>query len=372
MKKIIYGLMFINMGFCYADSTSSLPQSTDGNVYFDIGLGAAKIDGLPTGSAAANINWGYNFNRGFALEAGWTTMPSKQWGHLDNYNIYDIAAKGTIPLSDVFDLYGRLGVAGAYSSWTGTCFDPKYYQQGSAWGMVGLAGVGASFNLSPSYSLYLENNNYIPVGKQSSAFGYTSAVFFGFQYNFGQSSAMNSQTVTAPVIVPEPTPVVNTQIAAAYIPSSVVITDMVAASIESNESEFAPVSPAFAERIFNDKTGRYVVVQKGDTLYGISCGVDAYVTTLQTKNKLNGNIIKIGNKLYLDEPKYIPQSEYDHFNQRIHTDGNRRYFEAICGDDLLNVSRLSGIEVQQLAKINNIKNIHRILVGSKVYLDPAK
>ena len=59
MKKIIYGLMFINMGFCYADSTSSLPQSTDGNVYFDIGLGAAKIDGLPTGSMILQLKVQY-------------------------------------------------------------------------------------------------------------------------------------------------------------------------------------------------------------------------------------------------------------------------------------------------------------------------
>lgn len=363
MKKLIYTLALLSATCSYADSSSTPAANYDGNVYFDIGLGAAKIENLPTGAAAINMNWGYNFNRGFALEAGWTAMPSQQWGHLDNYNVYDIAAKGTIPLSKTFDLYGRAGIAGAYSSWTGTCYNSDYYNQGSAFGMVGLVGVGASFNLDRSYSLYLEDNNYIPFGGAKGSFGYTNAVLFGFQYNFGQ------YTPTAPVVVAEPVPEIPTP---AIIPVPVVPT-VIAADNESSESMIvSTVSPAFADRIFTDKTGRYVIVQKGDTLYGISCGVDAYVTTLQTKNNLNGNIIQIGKKLYLDDPEYIPQSEYERFNQRIHMEGNRRYFEAICGDDLLNVSRLSDIDLQTLSKINGIKNVHKILVGSKVYLDPVK
>lgn len=375
MKKIFCALLLLSAGLTYADST---PTNSDGNVYFDIGLGAAKTDNLPTGAAAVNMNWGYNFNRGLALEAGWTAMPSKQWGHLDNYNIYDVAAKGTIPMGKTFDLYGRLGVAGAYSSWTGTCANSDYYNQGSAWGMVGLVGVGASFNLDPSYSLYLENNNYIPFGGAKGSFGYTSALLFGFQYNFGQSSkSQANQPVTSATYPSDTSGMNNGQIVtadhgAADIGAGTIVTaDIAAVGKESSES-VTMISPAYESRIFTDQSGRYLVVQKGDNLYNISCGVDVYVTTLQTKNNLKGNIIKIGNKLYLDEPHYIPQSEYDRFNQRIHTEGNRRYFEAICGDDLLNVSRLSGVSVQTLSKINNIKNANRILVGSKVYLDEAK
>lgn len=372
MKKIIYSLALIvgTISFSYAD-TDKTSTSYDGNAYFDIGLGAAKIENLPTGAAAINMNWGYNFNRGFALEAGWAAMPSNQWGHLDNYNIFDIAAKGTIPFNKTFDLYGKLGVAGAYSSWTGTCANTAYTQQGSAWGGVGLATIGVAFNLNPSFSLYLENNNYIPFGGQPNAFGYTTSALFGFQYNFGQSSSHVASTY--PSNNDDASTVVANHGTVPADNSDLLLTSVyVAKDTESAESvTFANVHPEFAKRIMTDDDGnKYIIVQKGDTLSSVSCGVDSYVTSLQAKNNLKNNIIVIGRKLYIDNPSYIPQNEYENFNKRIHMEGNRRYFEAICGDDLLKVSRLSGIDYKVIAKSNNMKNANRFLVGEKVYLDP--
>jgi hypothetical protein len=93
--------------------------------------------------------------------------------------------KGTIPLSNVFSLYGRLGVATAYSSWSGATCEPAVYQTtGSAWNYGGLAGVGASFALSRHFDLRVEDYAYMPVSGGSGNFGNVNVVTGGVQFNF--------------------------------------------------------------------------------------------------------------------------------------------------------------------------------------------
>lgn len=370
IKNILLTLLCIHCGYLFAEDSHS-------NVYFDVGAGASTINNLPTGAATVNMNWGYNFNRGLALEAGWAGMPSEQWGKLDNYNIYDVALKGTIPLSKTFDLYGRLGVGAAYSSWSGSCGDPAYYSPGSAWSMVGVAGIGAAFNLSPKFSLYLENNNYIPTAETKGSFGSASSLMFGFQYNFVSSttSAQNSDIQN------------NTSVASNYVNGSAeqAAAPIVVANVQHEDSSTQMTSngaviPAsidnasFNSRIQTDSNGnRYIVLVSGDTLYSISRNSGVSLPTLKSLNKIDASHIKIGKKLYLSTQDVISDSSNDinavSFNKRVINKNGNKSIEVISGDTLYRISLDSGVSEEKLVKLNKLNDRHTILVGQVLKLN---
>ncbi len=182
MKKLLVVLFAGVSTMVLADVSE--PYNGSG-AYINANAGIGTMQNVSNSSFALGVNAGYNFNRGFALEGGWTALPSQQSGQYSSYNIYDVAVKGTIPLSNVFSLYGRLGAATAYSSWSGaTCIPQVYQTTGSAWNYGGLAGVGASFVLSKHFDLRLEDYAYIPVAGDNGNFGTANIITGGVQYNF--------------------------------------------------------------------------------------------------------------------------------------------------------------------------------------------
>jgi hypothetical protein len=90
------------------------------SVYFNLSAGWGIINYQPTGAFAGGAGVGYSFNRYFALEADWAGLPSKQWGSLSNYNLYTLNMKGTLPVNDSWNFYGKVGSGIGYSSWSGT------------------------------------------------------------------------------------------------------------------------------------------------------------------------------------------------------------------------------------------------------------
>ncbi len=132
-------------------------------------LANAYIDGdigLNTtwSSLGLSADAGYLFNRYFALEGGLTYSPgySYSWtpgsSYSSSYWMIDAAAKGILPLSDVFALYGKLGIGfNNYSSWSSNtcngCSGPEY--SGTNIGI--LYGIGGKFNLSSQWSLHVED-----------------------------------------------------------------------------------------------------------------------------------------------------------------------------------------------------------------------
>ena len=186
MKKLLALVLFGIAASVFADVPANVSQPYDGSgAYINLNSGIATMQNVSNSSLALAGNAGYNFNRGFALEGGMTYLPSQQGGQLATYSIYDIAARGTLPLSNVFSLYGRLGVATAYSSWSGSSCTPVIYQNtGSAWNYGGLAGVGASFALSRHFDLRVEDYAYIPVNGEGGNFGTANVITGGVQFNF--------------------------------------------------------------------------------------------------------------------------------------------------------------------------------------------
>jgi opacity protein-like surface antigen len=118
-----------------------------------------------------NANAGYMFNPYIGAEGGFTYSPgntsSSTYGA---YYMFDAAAKGVLPLSSIFSLYGKLGVGYSAEPPLGSCTT----NCGNTSSNIGLlVGAGAQFNLSKSWSLHVEdfvvtgpNPNMLMVGGQ--------------------------------------------------------------------------------------------------------------------------------------------------------------------------------------------------------------
>lgn len=167
-----------------ADVTQDAGAST---TYVNLNTGIGKLYNLPTGEWTANINAGYNFNPYFALEGGYNMFAGSQFGATVVTNVVDVAAKGTLPLSPIFSLYGRAGVGVGNNSWSGTvnsgspncilCNDSVDSTYG-----LGLVGLGGSFALDKHWDLRVEDTLYFPFSNTYT--GTMMAFTFGTQYNF--------------------------------------------------------------------------------------------------------------------------------------------------------------------------------------------
>lgn len=159
--------------------SASLLAYADTPVYVDTNIGInTSWDTL-----GLDADMGYMFSKYIGVEGGLTYSPgySYNWGpysYSSNYWMFDGAAKGVLPLSDIFSLYGKVGLAfNNYSgSWSGCgnygCGSPEY--SGSNVGLL-LAG-GVQFNLSRQWSLHVEDH--------TSTGPNPNFLMFGGQFNF--------------------------------------------------------------------------------------------------------------------------------------------------------------------------------------------
>lgn len=143
MKKLLSFLIILPIA---AVNAAPIEPYDGAGTYININVGYATLQNLPNGSFSFNTNAGYNFNRAFALEGGWTNLTSSQYSATAYDNFYNAAVKGTLPLSDVFSLFGRLGGGINTTNFSGTsnCLCSSQDNVNFAW----LAGIGGSFVLS--------------------------------------------------------------------------------------------------------------------------------------------------------------------------------------------------------------------------------
>ncbi|RTK95238.1 MAG: hypothetical protein EKK64_07295 [Neisseriaceae bacterium] len=149
LKKLFIGLLGLVAVQAYAD------VYVDGN----IGLNTTY------GAFAWNVDGGYMINKNLGLEGGLTYSSGSYYWNSD-YWMFDGAVKGVLPLSDVFALYGKAGLA--LNSYTGEYSNAN---------LGILLGVGAQFNLDRYWTLHVED--YASTGYANPNF-----LMFGGQYNF--------------------------------------------------------------------------------------------------------------------------------------------------------------------------------------------
>jgi opacity protein-like surface antigen len=125
-----------------------------------------QSSGASTNNYSLGANLGYNINQYLATEVGYNQLwlASSSSNSNGRVGIEDIAAKGTIPLGNVFSLYGRAGVAG--------------YQNVDANSRVTFAnnvgilyGAGAQWALNKNWSLRAEDWSVTGLGENIIQFG---------------------------------------------------------------------------------------------------------------------------------------------------------------------------------------------------------
>ena len=167
-----------------------------GYIGFSFGQSKAKIDGNGLDSALASqgiasstsvdetdigfkLYGGYQFNKNFALEAGYTdfgeltshtvvTSPGSATGDgkWKAYSI-DISAVGILPINEKFSLFGRAGVSFWNLDFDFTANGPggTFGDSESENGVGPLLAIGASFDLARQFTLRAEYERHFDIGK---------------------------------------------------------------------------------------------------------------------------------------------------------------------------------------------------------------
>ncbi len=123
-----------------------------------------------------------------------------------------------------------------------------------------------------------------------------------------------------------------------------------------------------------------VTVQSGDTLSGLAARHDVPVSVLRTANKLNGDLIRVGQKLRLPrdqqmmvDPLYAAAAAELAQLQSGLLAADQKTHRVRSGESLSVIARRYRVSVRELQNWNNISNPNRLRVGQTltVYLSPS-
>ena len=162
--------------------------------YVAANLGYASIQNWWTAALALTINGGYNFNNYFATEAGvtWVTPISSNYStsggtpssYTQNQSFIDMAAKGSLPFSDIFNLYAKAGLGLAYSSASSIANSSAYNWNGATSTLspgIYLA-LGGELKLSKALQATFEDYGLMPL--ENTNWGNINVFALGLKYNF--------------------------------------------------------------------------------------------------------------------------------------------------------------------------------------------
>ncbi|GAB3402401.1 outer membrane beta-barrel protein [Massilia agilis] len=192
MKKLVFALIASAAvaGAAQAQTTTTTTDAPRG--YVGLGVATADHDYSLSGvtdkdgyKASAKVFGGYEFNKTFGVEAGYTDFGKSDFsfsnasgtgnGRSDGHAAY-IAGKATAPLNDQFAVYGKLGVENSHRFYNTTTGLSGSSNDTGVYGAVGL-----QYNLTKEVSLTAEYERY---GK-SKDFGAKADVWtVGARYNF--------------------------------------------------------------------------------------------------------------------------------------------------------------------------------------------
>jgi opacity protein-like surface antigen len=175
---------------------ASIAANADSGAYVNADVGFANIQYWWSAGTALTINAGYNFNPYFATEVGgtWITPITSQYTPLGGGNgtytqsqsFGDIAAKGSLPLSDIFNAYAKIGVGLSYAtSSIGmsnglTSYDWNGSNSSTSLGLY--MALGGELKLSQHWGLTIEDYGLIPFG--AAGWGNINVFGVGGKYNF--------------------------------------------------------------------------------------------------------------------------------------------------------------------------------------------
>ncbi len=176
----------------------TLPTMADNFYIFgDVGQGKMELDDgddskLSKTATSYSIGAGYDFNKFLAVEVAYRDLGDVtdrgiefdnvgEYSYVDKYTTTALQASvvGKLPISDEFNVYGRVGLASLDVEYTSTVS----YENGSDTGSVSktraLFGIGASFDVTSQLAVRAEYNQYAKWGDLK-----LSALTVGAVYKF--------------------------------------------------------------------------------------------------------------------------------------------------------------------------------------------
>ncbi len=179
-KRIILISSLLSLGAANADQ----------GAYIGANIGYTNIANWWTGAMALTLNGGYAFDKYFATEAGFTWIypiaiqyPSNS-GLSGSYSagqsFLDVAAKGSIPLSDIFNLYAKLGLGAGFAYNSAYSYNGWNAPAGVSPGIY--MAMGGEFKLSRHFDLTVEDYGLIPFAGNN--YGNINVLGAGVKYNF--------------------------------------------------------------------------------------------------------------------------------------------------------------------------------------------
>lgn len=174
MKKIL-GLF---LGF------ASVAAFADTGLYVGAGAGLGWND-IASPAAAFRLDGGYQINPAFAVEIGTTGVTQSGGAYNASQQMYDISAKGTLPLGDLIDVFAQFGGAyqttGVASLGTSGAVYELQNPQVTAAGWQFLTGAGFDINLTKQVAFNVTDLYYYG---SNNALGNSNVLLGGIKFSF--------------------------------------------------------------------------------------------------------------------------------------------------------------------------------------------
>lgn len=154
--------------------------------YFKLGVGESEYDFnfFKENKTAVSLAYGFAVDKNFGVELGYLNFGKQRWVFedtstaLQNQSVY-LTGVGSLPLSDAFSVYGKLGVAVNHTK--GEFSSPDEIASGSETKARPLLGFGLSYNFTKDIAATFE---YHYVGKIPDSDVKMSMMTAGIKYGF--------------------------------------------------------------------------------------------------------------------------------------------------------------------------------------------
>lgn len=184
--KIALGLI------CAGIAINAAAATNDSGAYVGIGVGYAAVQNYDNGQFGAIIDGGYAFNEYLALEGDLAlisneTQSAGGYSAVANTSFLMAAIRGTLPLNELFSLYGKAGIGFNFAN---VSFSGYGYSSSAntSTNVAGLLAIGGAFNLSRHFVLKVENDYFITKNGGDACF---NGSYCSSNFGYGNTNIIN-------------------------------------------------------------------------------------------------------------------------------------------------------------------------------------
>ncbi|MNS97132.1 putative peptidoglycan endopeptidase LytE precursor [compost metagenome] len=150
-----------------------------------------------------------------------------------------------------------------------------------------------------------------------------------------------------------------------YVPDRTPLRDRSDRTSVAKQTKSVPVSAVVAAGTEgNDSSGRFYIVQSGDSLYTIAQKYSTSVSQLQRMNNIKrGRLIKIGMKIRVPGGSPDSSSAREVAKNKVHV--------VKRGENLSDIASKYNVSLSDIKSKNKIRNPSSILIGARIVIPPS-